>query len=63
MGMKNKRGRDWIRPNEYYNFKKGGDPQWILIVISLFIATLLQIKWMLAQPSLFEAANNLKHTL
>ena len=61
--MKNKRQGAWVRPNEYHNLKKGDDPRWIFIVVSLLIAMYLQIKWMEAQPSLFEAANNLKHTL
>ena len=66
MGMRNKRQRewrDWVRPNERYNFNKGEDPKWLFVVVSLLVAMYLQIKWMEAQPSLFEAANNLTHTL
>ena len=64
--MRNKQQRewhDWVRPNEQYNFKKGDNPHWIFIVVSLFVAMYLQIKWMGAQPSLFEAANNITNTL
>tara|TARA_R110002051_G_scaffold60377_1_gene110561 strand:+ start:198 stop:383 length:186 start_codon:yes stop_codon:yes gene_type:complete len=61
--MKNKRLDAWVRPNEYNNFKKGDDPHWAFIVISMFVALYFQLKWMEAQPSIFDAANNLTHTL